>query len=69
MFVSEAFEGSSKASISDNDIVKKSGFLDKLDAGDRIYNKRHAVCETSRCEHPTFSSRKDQTNSGRRNYN
>ena len=30
MFVSDAFEGS----MSDNDIVKKSGFLDKLDAGD-----------------------------------
>ena len=32
MFVSDAFEGS----MSDNDIVKKSGFLDKLEAGDLI---------------------------------
>ncbi|KAK2153699.1 hypothetical protein NP493_2271g00004 [Ridgeia piscesae] len=36
MFVSDAFEGS----MSDNDIVKKSGFLDKLDAGDLILADR-----------------------------
>ncbi|KAK2178057.1 hypothetical protein NP493_564g03052 [Ridgeia piscesae] len=36
MFVSDAFEGS----MSDNDIVKKSGFLDKLDAGDLMLADR-----------------------------
>ncbi|KAK2140820.1 hypothetical protein LSH36_1237g00008 [Paralvinella palmiformis] len=36
MFVSDDFEGS----MSDNDIVKKSGFLDKLEAGDLILADR-----------------------------
>ena len=56
MFVSDAFKGS----MSDNDNVKKSGFLSRP----WIYNNRHAVCERSRSEHPTISSRKEQANSG-----
>lgn len=36
MFISDAFEGS----MSDNDIVKKSGFLDKLEPGDLILADR-----------------------------
>ena len=36
MFVSDAFEGST----SDNDIVKKSAFLDKLDTGDLMLADR-----------------------------
>ena len=36
MYISDAFEGS----MSDNDIVKKSGFLDKLEAGDMILADR-----------------------------
>ena len=36
MYISDAFEGS----MSDNDIVKKSGFLDKLEAGDMLLADR-----------------------------